>query len=94
MPEKTLEIRAVVKGWVQGVGFRFYAERCAEKLSVHGWVRNLSNGDVETLAQGSKDQLENYIAKLWEGPRSAQITDVEVHWQNPTRLYDSFFITY
>lgn len=94
MPEETLEIRAVVKGWVQGVGFRFFAERSAEKTGVHGWVKNLPDGNVETLAQGSKSQLENYITKLWEGPRSAQITDVEVHWQKPTRLYDSFFITY
>ena len=94
MPDEILEIRAVVRGRVQGVGFRFYAERCAEQLSLHGWVRNLYNEDVEILAQGTKAQLVDYIAKLWQGPRSAHVEDVEVHWQNPTQKYDYFSITY
>ena len=92
--EENLEIHAIVKGWVQGVGFRFFAERSANQLGIKGWVRNLYNGDVEILAQGSKDSLEKYISALQQGPRSARVKEVEVEWRNPTQKFEYFSITY
>ena len=94
MPDDVMEIYAIVKGRVQGVGFRFFAERTAEKFSVNGWVRNLPNGDVEILGQGTKEQLEKFIAHIRQGPRSSMVVDIETVWRSPTRIYEYFSITY
>ena len=53
--------RAVVSGRVQGVGFRFFAERAAKKAGVVGWVRNLPDGRVETVVEGSDDAVEDRL---------------------------------
>lgn len=59
-----LELRAVVRGDVQGVGFRRAAKQCADKMQLKGFVRNLPNGDVEICAQGEKLQLEKFLSEL------------------------------
>ena len=65
-----------VSGRVQGVGFRFAACAEARRLGITGWVRNLSNGDVEALACGNADQLLAFGQWLQRGPRAARVTDV------------------
>lgn len=67
-----------VSGRVQGVGFRFAACAEARRLEITGWVRNLSNGDVEAFACGNADQLLAFGQWLWRGPRAARVTDVVV----------------
>ena len=94
MAEEKLEIHVIVKGYVQGVAFRFYAERAAGKLNLTGWVRNLPNGDVETVAQGTRPSLETYIDWLQQGPPSARVMDVITQWREITYSYNSFSITY
>ena len=59
--------RAVVSGRVQGVGFRFFAERAAGSAGVRGWVRNLPDGSVETVAEGEEDAVSRYLAAQ-DGP--------------------------
>ena len=68
--------RFVVKGRVQGVGFRWFVEAEAHKLGVAGWVRNNSDGNVEVLAMGTREQLAGLKFKLWEGPRAARVDEV------------------
>src|SRR5947207_7170685 len=77
--EKTgaLAHRYVVRGRVQGVGFRWFVEREAHILGVSGWVRNNSDGSVEVLAQGTRDQLLGFRSRLRQGPRAARVDDVE-----------------
>src|SRR5690348_8779139 len=58
----------IVRGRVQGVGFRFFAEREARRAGVHGWVRNRADGAVETLAIGERGALENFRRRLEQGP--------------------------
>src|SRR4051794_15152915 len=66
-----------VRGRVQGVGFRWYVEREAQTLGIAGWVRNRSDGTVEVLAQGSREQLFSLRSKLQQGPRASRVDDVE-----------------
>ncbi|HKI24800.1 MAG TPA: acylphosphatase [Candidatus Sulfotelmatobacter sp.] len=77
--EKPTEARRyVVRGRVQGVGFRWFVEREAHVLGIAGWVRNNHDGSVEVLAQGTRDQLLGLHSRLREGPRAARVDAVEV----------------
>jgi len=75
--EKTTEARRfLVRGRVQGVGFRWFVEREAHILGIAGWVRNNADGSVEVLAIGSRDQLLGLCSRLRAGPRAARVDDV------------------
>lgn len=76
MPQTSQAKRFYVSGMVQGVGFRFFAERAAERLGVAGYVKNLRDGRVEVYAIGSREQLHALRAELERGPRSASISEV------------------
>jgi len=77
--EKPIETkRYLVRGRVQGVGFRWFVEREAHTLGIAGWVRNNRDGSVEVLAQGTRDQLSGLHSRLREGPRAARVDAVEV----------------
>ena len=69
--------RFVVRGRVQGVGFRWVVEREAHILGIAGWVRNNSDSSVEVLAQGTRDQLSGLRSRLQQGPRAARVDDVQ-----------------
>jgi acylphosphatase len=69
--------RFIVRGRVQGVGFRWFVEREAHILGIAGWVRNNPDGSVEVLAQGTRDQLSGLKSRLREGPRAARVDAVE-----------------
>jgi acylphosphatase len=76
--EKTTQARRfVVRGRVQGVGYRWFVEREAHVLGIAGWVRNNADGSVEVLAMGSSDQLLGLRSRLRAGPRAARVDDVE-----------------
>jgi acylphosphatase len=69
--------RYLVRGRVQGVGFRWFVEREARALGVSGWVRNNADGAVEVLALGSGEQLSALKQKLQQGPRAARVDAVD-----------------
>lgn len=77
MASETLAKRFYVSGTVQGVGFRFYAERVAAQLNVSGYIRNLFDGRVEVYAIGSPGQLDALKNELARGPRMARVARVE-----------------
>ena len=80
MPEKQqLELgrRYVVRGRVQGVGFRFFVERVARQLGLGGYVKNLRDGHVEVYAIGTAEQLSELKRRLVEGPRAARVERIE-----------------
>jgi acylphosphatase len=88
----TLARRFVVRGRVQGVGFRWFVEREAHILGIAGWVRNNHDGSVEVLAQGTRDQLSGLHSRLREGPRAARVDAVEVSDAAPVAGLNSFRI--
>jgi acylphosphatase len=85
MPADPAAIRAVVKGRVQGVGFRDYVEARARFLRLAGYVRNLSDGrSVEVIAEGPREALEQLSEHLREGPGMSRIDAVDVERRAPT----------
>jgi acylphosphatase len=91
--EKATEARRfLVRGRVQGVGFRWFVEREAHILGIAGWVRNNHDGSVEVLAQGTRDQLSGLRSRLREGPRAARVDNVEEFEARPVEGVGSFRI--
>ena len=68
----------LISGMVQGVGYRAFAERSARQTGVTGWARNQNDGRVEVHANGTVEQLDDFEARLRQGPRWAQVRAVEV----------------
>jgi acylphosphatase len=93
MSDQTIQAkRFIVRGRVQGVGFRWFVEREAHLLGIAGWVRNNHDGNVEILAQGTRDQLAGLHSRLREGPRAARVDAVDVSEASPTAGLNSFRI--
>ena len=84
----------IVKGLVQGVGFRWFVEREANKLELTGYVRNLFNGDVEVEVEGERGLIEDLIKILRVGSRSSHVIDVQVSWKNFEGEFNRFIIRF
>jgi len=69
----------LVRGRVQGVGFRWFVHREAAELGLHGWVRNLTTGEVELVASGTPEQLTELKAALHKGSRGSRVDAVVEH---------------
>ncbi len=67
-----------VSGRVQGVGYRWFAQKSATDLGLSGFTRNLDDGRVEVYAVGTEAQLNDLNGLLWKGPRFADVRGVEV----------------
>jgi acylphosphatase len=83
--------RWFLHGRVQGVGFRYFAQRAALELGLTGYVRNLDDGGVEAYASGSEEQLSRFAALLRRGPRMADVRTVDERTAEPA-AYGSFEI--
>jgi len=84
--------RFLVRGRVQGVGFRWFVEREAHILGIAGWVRNNSDSSVEVFAVGTREQLLGLRSRLREGPRAARVDDVEEFEAKPVSGLTTFRI--
>lgn len=81
-----------ISGRVQGVGFRYFAERQAQELGVRGYVKNLGDGGVEVYAIGTPAALAELKRRLAEGPRSARVTGVAESEEAVEKRYARFEI--
>ena len=84
--------RAVVRGRVQGVGYRAFALRAARETGVCGWVRNLPDGSVETCCEGDSEAVRRYLERLRRGPLIGKVTDVAEEESAP-QGFESFEIS-
>jgi len=82
-------LHAEFSGCVQGVGFRFTAERLARRFPVTGFVRNLANGKVELVAEGEEKTLQEFLKAVREAFRD-YVRDVETEWGNATAGFEGF----
>lgn len=83
--------RFLVRGRVQGVGYRYFVQRVAAQLSLTGYTRNLDDGRVEVYAVGAPQQLSSLAGQLRRGPRFADVRDVEQQ-DAAVQQYDAFYI--
>jgi acylphosphatase len=76
--------RFVLRGHVQGVGFRFFAEAAARVEGLSGWVQNQHDGSVEVFAEGDREAVDRFEARLRRGPARARIERIVVDDEAPS----------
>ena len=84
--------RFVITGLVQGIGFRFFAESAARAEGLSGWVQNQRDGSVEVVAEGDREAVDRFEAKLRRGPARARIERVAVDDEVPSGRSGGFWI--
>ncbi len=87
------QAHAYYSGQVQGIGFRFTAERLAEELGITGWVSNLSDGRVELTAEANEDKLKDFLAQI-SSIFNRYIQDVDVRWGPATGEFNDFGVRF
>ncbi|WP_129671502.1 acylphosphatase [Candidatus Chloroploca sp. Khr17] len=83
-----------IAGRVQGVSFRAYARDRARAAGVEGWVRNLPDGRVEAVFEGTRSAVQRLVTWCYSGPIQAQVEKVDVTWEEPTRKEGNFSIAW
>jgi acylphosphatase len=87
--------RYFISGDVQGVGFRYFVLREAQRIgNIKGFVRNLRDGRVEAYAEGDQQQLQQFEQALRRGPRGASVSRVDIQEEEPTATHPDFRITF
>ena len=87
-------LHLVFKGRVQGVGFRFTAERIALELGVKGWVRNLPNGDVEIVMEGSEPEINETLERIQQSALGKHIKKCDKNWQDYRKEFTEFRVEF
>jgi acylphosphatase len=88
------QIHARFTGRVQGVGFRFTVCRIAERFAVTGFVRNLSNGEVELVAEGAEPELAEFFYEIRNSQLKHYIVQDQVTWRTATGEFNQFGISF
>jgi len=83
---------AWVHGFVQGVGYRVFAQSEAQRLGLSGYVRNCADGTVEVVAEGEEDALQEFLHALQRGSLGARVQRVDTEYAEATREWDTFTI--
>ncbi len=78
-------VHILVKGHVQGVGYRNWTYSQAKLLKLTGWVRNLPEGAVEITVEGPEGALQSFLTFLKTGPALAKVSSVDAHWSSPAK---------
>ena len=95
MNDSTIKrVEIIVTGMVQGVFFRATTRDFAKKLALNGIVRNLRDGTVEIIAEGSEEVLNRLIEYAKRGPPSAKVYNIDVKWLEPEGKFRGFKVTY
>jgi acylphosphatase len=88
------EVHCYISGRVQGVAYRDFVQNEANQHHLTGWVKNLSDGRVEILAQGLPDDLKEFTKELQHGSVLAKVESVGAEWGTPTKRFDDFTVIY
>ncbi|MBI2663868.1 acylphosphatase [Candidatus Woesearchaeota archaeon] len=87
-------IHMIISGRVQGVLYRDFARREAEKLDISGYVKNLGDGNVEVVAEGAEDALNQFVKACKKGPLMAFVRNIDVKESAATAEFDGFDVRY
>jgi acylphosphatase len=86
------QLQAIFHGYVQGVGFRFTAEKISRQFHVTGYVRNLMDGTVEVTAEGEEKELQDFLKAIRESTLGPNILEVQANWKEATAQWRNFTI--
>ena len=94
MGSDLVRVRIFAGGRVQGVAYRFFAEKYAGRMGITGWARNLPDGRVEVLAEGSGGNIEVFLERLREGPRLARVDSFDIRREASTGEFRDFQVAF
>ena len=92
MKQEQARVNLIITGLVQGVFFRASTLERAQSLNLNGWVKNLSDGSVEVVAEGPRYGLEDFVTWCRQGPPAAEVKDVIVRWATHLDEFRTFMI--
>ena len=91
-PNEIIRVHIWVKGRVHAVGFRAHVEYNALQIGVLGWVRNLGYDTVETVAEGTREQIDQFVEMVKTGPPSSRVDEARVEYETPTGHLSGFSV--
>jgi len=83
-----------IQGKVHGVGYRFFATRVARRLGLKGSIKNLRDGSVEAIVEGEQSAIDEWIEELREGPRYAEVVNIEQESKDYTGKLPDFDVKF
>ena len=92
--DSTVAYHILVKGRVQGVGFRYSTRQAAGRFGVKGWVRNTPDGSVEVVCEGPRDKVEKLLKWLHSGPPGSYVAGIETTHLKPQGVFRSFTVEF
>lgn len=84
----------MIKGKVQGVGFRYFVNQKANEMGITGWVKNTIDGDVLVLAQGIEAELKTFTDYLYVGPTRSRVDRITINKMQVSTVFDNFSVKY
>ena len=94
MSDNFVRAEIIAVGLVQGVGFRYFVLRKAQALGLKGFVKNLYSGEVQTVAEGEKANIEDLFLRIKIGPSHASVSKCTIEWQTFKNEFKSFEVRY
>ena len=91
-PDETIRVHIQIKGRVQAVGFRAHVEYHALQIGVFGWVRNIGWDTLETVAEGTREQIDQFIEMVKTGPPASRVDEAYVEYEPTTGRLDGFTV--
>jgi acylphosphatase len=88
------QLTAIVHGYVQGVSFRYYTQRAANRLGLTGWVANRRDGTVKVVAEGEEAALQEFLAFLHQGSPVASVQRVDETWREAAGDFQNFSVRF
>jgi acylphosphatase len=89
-----IQVHVVISGKVQGVWFRASTKKKADELGLTGWVKNMTDGNVEAVFEGDSSKIDEIIAWCWIGPPLARVSDVKITRRDASGKFSDFMFLY
>lgn len=92
IPNEMIRVHIWVKGRVQAVGFRAHVEYHSLQIGVFGWVRNIGRNKLETVAEGTREQIDQFIEMVKTGPRASRVDETRIEYEPTTGRLEGFSV--
>jgi acylphosphatase len=86
------KVKIIISGHVQGVMFRYYTKKTAISLGLKGYAKNLIDGNVKVIAEGDEEAIKKLIEFCKKGPEGADVSNIDVEYQEFKNEFDDFYI--